>query len=175
MDLLRSEPMQLAQLIIPIESSHQTISRLGDLSIFQFKDLNAEKSPFQRTFALQVKRCSELARRLSFFKEQMAKGGVTPSMRFTSDAHINFVDLELKLGELEAELREINGNNEKLQRSYHELSEYKLVLQKVGDFFNTAQRGAVEHQRRSSEVHLLSEGSMESPLLKEKYLQTHQK
>ncbi|XP_047325137.1 V-type proton ATPase subunit a3-like [Impatiens glandulifera] len=167
MDLLRSEPMQLAQLIIPIESSHQTISCLGDLALFQFKDLNSEKSPFQRTFAAQVRRCSELARRLCFFKEQMAKGGVSPSMRFTSDAHINFGDLELKLGELEAELREIIGNNEKLQRSHDELSEYKLVLQKAGEFFYSAQSGAVEHQRRSSEVHHQSEGSMDSPLLKE--------
>lgn len=36
-----------------------------------------------------------------------------------------------KLGELEAELVEINANNDKLQRSYNELMEYKLVLQKV--------------------------------------------
>ncbi|KAI8000995.1 V-type proton ATPase subunit a2 [Camellia lanceoleosa] len=54
MDLFRLEPMQLAQLIIPIESSHRTISYLGDLGLFQFKDLNAERSPFQRTYATQV-------------------------------------------------------------------------------------------------------------------------
>lgn len=39
MDMLRSEPMQLAQLIIPIEAAHQTISYLGDLGLFQFKDV----------------------------------------------------------------------------------------------------------------------------------------
>ena len=39
MDLLRSEPMQLAQLIIPIESAHRAISYLGDLGLFQFKDV----------------------------------------------------------------------------------------------------------------------------------------
>jgi hypothetical protein len=38
---------------------------------------------------------------------------------------------QVKLGELEAELLEINANNEKLQRSHNELLEYKLVLQKV--------------------------------------------
>lgn len=37
----------------------------------------------------------------------------------------------MKLGELEAELIEMNANGEKLQRSYNELVEYKLVLQKV--------------------------------------------
>lgn len=39
--------------------------------------------------------------------------------------------MQIKLGELEAELVEVNANNEKLQRTYNELLEYKLVLQKV--------------------------------------------
>ncbi|XP_073136421.1 uncharacterized protein [Henckelia pumila] len=39
--------------------------------------------------------------------------------------------LEVKLGNLEVELVEINANSEKLQRSYNELVEYRLVLQKV--------------------------------------------
>ena len=39
MDLLRSEEMQLVQLIIPTESAHRTISYLGDLGLFQFKDV----------------------------------------------------------------------------------------------------------------------------------------
>lgn len=43
---------------------------------------------------------------------------------------------QVKLGELEAELLEINANNEKLQRSYSELLEYKLVLQKVWIVFS---------------------------------------
>lgn len=37
----------------------------------------------------------------------------------------------MKLGDLEAELIEINANSEKLQRGHNELAEYKLVLQKV--------------------------------------------
>lgn len=40
MDLLRSEQMQLVQFIIPIESAHRTISYLGDLGLFQFKDVS---------------------------------------------------------------------------------------------------------------------------------------
>ncbi|TYK00078.1 RNA polymerase II transcriptional coactivator KELP [Cucumis melo var. makuwa] len=37
----------------------------------------------------------------------------------------------VKVGELETELVEINANNAKLQCSYNELVEYKLILQKV--------------------------------------------
>ncbi|XP_047147751.1 V-type proton ATPase subunit a2-like [Vigna umbellata] len=130
MDLFRSEPMQLVQLIIPIESAHRTVSYLGDLGLLQFKDLNADKSPFQRTYATQIKRCGEMARRLRFFKEQMLKAGVSPKYS-TTPVDVNIDDLEVKLTEIESELVEMNANGEKLQRSYNELVEYKLVLQKV--------------------------------------------
>lgn len=50
MDLLRSEPMQLAQLIIPIESAHTAVSYLGDLGLFQFKDVSPLLLPFLSFF-----------------------------------------------------------------------------------------------------------------------------
>nr|XP_016498908.1 PREDICTED: V-type proton ATPase subunit a2-like [Nicotiana tabacum] len=166
MDLLRSEPMQLVQLIIPMESAHRTISYLGDLGLFQFKDLNVEKSPFQRTYATQTKRCGEMARKLRFLKEQMTKAGFTPSTRTTMGSNINLDELEVKLGELEAELAEMNTNTEKLQHSYNELLEYKLVLQKAGEFFHSAQNSATDQQKEVEE-HAHGERSIDSPLLLE--------
>ncbi|KHN22210.1 Vacuolar proton translocating ATPase 100 kDa subunit [Glycine soja] len=166
MDLLRSEPMQLVQLIIPIESAHRSISYLGDLGLIQFKDLNADKSPFQRTYASQIKRCGEMARRLRLFKEQMTKAGVSPSTWSTRDNHFDLEHLEVKLEELEAELLEINANNEKLQHTYNELLEYKLVLEKVGEFFSSAKNKAVA-QQKELEFQTTVEGSIDSPLLLE--------
>ncbi|CAH1444814.1 unnamed protein product [Lactuca virosa] len=131
MDLFRSEPMHLIQVIIPIESARLTVSYLGDIGLIQFKDLNVEKSPFQRTYAGQIKRCAELARKLRFFKDQMSKADIIPSGKLDTKAGLNLDDLEVNLGDLEAELVEINANSEKLQRGYNELVEYKLVLQKV--------------------------------------------
>ncbi|OMO75275.1 Vacuolar proton ATPase [Corchorus olitorius] len=171
MDLLRSEPMQLVQLIIPIESAHRTVSYLGDLGFFQFKDLNSEKSPFQRTYANQIKRCGEMARKLRFFKEQMTKAGLSPSTRSMMDDDVDLDNLEVKLGELEADLIEMNGNQEKLQRSYNELIEYKLVLQKAGEFFQSAQSSAAAKQREA-EAEQRGEGSIDSPLLLEQEMVT---
>ncbi|KAJ4866489.1 hypothetical protein Rs2_22888 [Raphanus sativus] len=54
MDLMRSEPMQLVQVIVPMESAHLTVSYLGNLGLVKFKDLNSENSPFQRTYAAQI-------------------------------------------------------------------------------------------------------------------------
>ncbi|ERM96201.1 hypothetical protein AMTRI_Chr09g14680 [Amborella trichopoda] len=172
MDLFRSEPMQLVQLIIPMESAHQTVSYLGETGLFQFKDLNAEKSPFQRTYANQIKRCGEMARKLRFFKEQMSKAGISPSTRSASSPDIDLDDLEIKLGELEAELIEVNSNNEKLQRTYNELMEYKLVLEKAGEFFYSARRDATAQQREIEESLQVGEGSIDSPLLLEQEMLT---
>ncbi|MCE5167615.1 V-type proton ATPase subunit a3, partial [Datura stramonium] len=134
--------MQLVQIIIPNESAHRTIDYLGEIGLIQFRDLNAEKSPFQRTYANQIKRCGEMARKLRLFKEQMSKAGLLSSSVTATQVDLSFDDLEVKLGDLESELIEMNANGDELQRSYNELVEYKLVLQKTGEFFHIAQSSA---------------------------------
>ncbi|KAI3432044.1 V-type proton ATPase subunit a [Psidium guajava] len=171
MDLLRSEPMQLAQLIIPIESARTTISYLGDLGLFQFKDLNADKSPFQRTYAAQMKKCGEMARKLRFLREQMIKAGLSTSTRPLAGTDVDVENLEVKLRELEAEIIEMNANNEQLQRTYAELAEYKLVLQKAGEFLHSTKSIAAV-QQREVEAQSLGEGSIDSPLLLEQEMVT---
>lgn len=42
-----------------------------------------------------------------------------------------FSYVQVKLGEHESELQEMNSNSEKLQQSYNELLEFKLVLSNV--------------------------------------------
>lgn len=172
MDLLRSEEMNLVQLIIPVESAHDSIAYLGQLGLLQFKDLNADKSPFQRTYANQVKRSGEMSRKLRFFRDQMIKAGISPSTKSALRPDIELDDLEIKLGELEAELIEINANNEKLQRSHSELQEFKLVLQKAGSFFSLARSNAAAQQREIEEASYVGEGFMDSPLLLEQEMLT---
>lgn len=41
--------------MVPAEAAHDTIGALGDVGLLQFKDLNADKSAFQRTYANQVR------------------------------------------------------------------------------------------------------------------------
>jgi V-type H+-transporting ATPase subunit a len=40
--------------MMPAESAHDTVAALGEVGLLQFKDLNPDKSAFQRTFANQV-------------------------------------------------------------------------------------------------------------------------
>uniref|UniRef100_A0A453IHZ0 V-type proton ATPase subunit a n=1 Tax=Aegilops tauschii subsp. strangulata TaxID=200361 RepID=A0A453IHZ0_AEGTS len=127
---------------------------------------NADKSPFQRTYAAQIKRCAEMARKLRFFKEQMSKAGILVSPMQSTETPLDFDDMEVKLGELEAELTEVNANDEKLQRAHNELLEYSTVLQKAGEFFYSAQRSAAA-QHRQMEANQSGETSLESPLLEQ--------
>ncbi|CAN4100906.1 unnamed protein product [Withania somnifera] len=134
MDLMRSEKMTFVQLIIPVESAHRAITYLGQLGLLQFRDLNAEKSPFQRTFVNQVKRCVEMSRKLRYFKDQIHKAGLLPPPLPASQTDIELEEMEIQLAEHEHELIEMNANSEKLRQSYNELLEFKMVLQKATGF-----------------------------------------
>ncbi|CAN0874857.1 V-type proton ATPase subunit a1 [Linum grandiflorum] len=134
MDLMRSEKMAFVQLIIPVESAHRAISYLGELGLLQFRDMNTDKSPFQRTFVNQVKRCGEMSRKLRFLKDQTQKAAMLSSAHSTLEPDIELEELEAQLAEHEHELIEMNSNSEKLRQSYNELLEFKIVLQKAVNF-----------------------------------------
>ncbi|KAE9587940.1 putative V-type ATPase, V0 complex, 116kDa subunit family [Lupinus albus] len=151
MDLMRSEKMSFVQLIIPAESSHRAISYLGQLSLLQFRDLNADKSPFQRTFVNQVKRCAEMSRKLRFFKDQINKAGLMSSSHPVLQPDIDLEDLEIQLAEHEHELIEMNSNSDKLRQSYNELLEFKIVLQKACGFLISSHGRAVSEERELQE------------------------
>lgn len=165
MDLFRSEEMQLLQLMIPAEAAHDTIAALGEVGMLQFKDLNQDKSAFQKTYANQVRRCDEMARKLRFFTDQVTKSDVVMGGIHSSEKAYELDELEAKLDELEVELLEINANNERLQRSHGELVELQLVLEKAGAFFeDAASRASAARFNASSAA---SETEMGAPLLSE--------
>ncbi|XP_062171833.1 V-type proton ATPase subunit a1 [Alnus glutinosa] len=153
MDLMRSEKMTFVQLIIPVESAHRAVSYLGELGLLQFRDLNADKSPFQRTFVNQVKRCAEMSRKLRFFKDQIGKAGLLSSMRPVIQPDIELEELEIQLAEHENELIEMNANSEKLRQSYNELLEFKIVLQKAGGFLVSSGSHAVSERELNENVY----------------------
>ena len=47
--------MQLVQLIIPAEAAHDTVYHLGEVGLLQFRDMNADKSAFQRVYSSQAR------------------------------------------------------------------------------------------------------------------------
>ncbi|KAG4129777.1 hypothetical protein ERO13_D09G102000v2 [Gossypium hirsutum] len=172
MDLMRSEKMSLVQLIIPVESAHRAVSYLGELGLLQFRDLNAEKSPFQRTFVNQVKRCGEMSRKLRFFKDQIIKAGLLSSIHPVVEPDVELEELEMQLAEHEHELIEMNSNSEKLRQTYNELLEFKMVLIKAGSFLVSNNNQAVAEEWELSENVYSSDRYVEASSLLEQQMRT---
>ncbi|CAL0329104.1 unnamed protein product [Lupinus luteus] len=133
-------------------------------TLFSHLQLNDEKSPFQRTFVTQVKRCAEMSRKLRFFKDQINKASL---MTFppVSQPDIFFEDLEIQLDEHEHELIEMNSNSEKLRQSYNELLEFKIVLQKACVFLVSNHGHSVLEERELEENVYSNGGYVETPFL----------
>lgn len=137
--------------MIPAEAAHKTMAALGEVGLLQFKDLNADKPAFQRTFANYIKRCDEMARQVRFFSDELEKAGILISTRF-AERHIEFDELESRLSRLEQEITELNANSERLNRTYHELLELQLVLERAAVFFDDA-RAVADATRRESDFY----------------------
>ncbi|KAE8697053.1 hypothetical protein F3Y22_tig00110634pilonHSYRG00059 [Hibiscus syriacus] len=71
-----------------------------------------------------------MSRKLRFFKDQISKAGLLSSVHPVVEPDLELEELEIQLAKHEHELIEMNANSEKLQQTYNEILEFKLVLQK---------------------------------------------
>ena len=103
-----------------------------------------------------------MARQLRFFQAELDKHEV-PASRRAGDPPVPDLDqLESQLAALESELVQLNGNAERLERSYNELQELQLVLEQAGKFFEDAHASALAAREDRS---LASDVDMGAPLL----------
>ncbi|EEC18462.1 vacuolar proton ATPase, putative [Ixodes scapularis] len=161
--LFRSEPMTLCQLFIQSEAAFNCVAELGELGLVQFRDLNPDVNAFQRKFVNEIRRCDEMERKLRFVEREIKNDqlplpedgdevGNLPQAR-------DMVDLEANVDRLECELREINENNRLLQKNYVELTEIKLLLRTIDDFFDQEEGAIGMHVNEGDAAHSSSSGS----------------
>eukprot|EP00164_Ancoracysta_twista_P002911 GFYU01003875.1.p1 GENE.GFYU01003875.1~~GFYU01003875.1.p1 ORF type:complete len:789 (-),score=277.14 GFYU01003875.1:293-2659(-) len=134
MACFRSEEMQLLQLFVQSEAAHDTVDELGKLGLMQFKDMNPAVNAFQRAFVTDVKRCDDMERKLRFFQEQIEKAKIPLGAVDENMTSLSMDELEAKFGDLEREVRDMVGNEERLDKNYYELVEWRHVLEQ-GDYF----------------------------------------
>ncbi|KAI0315651.1 ATPase V0/A0 complex subunit [Amylostereum chailletii] len=156
--LFRSEAMSLVQLFVPTEVAHDTVSELGELGNVQFKDLNPDVNPFQRSFIGEIRRVDEMARRVRFFAAQIEKEKDTipvrplydsaPLITVGSRAAQTMDDLDVTLAEHESRLSQMNESYEVLSTRLKELIEARHVLRETAVFFERAE--GVQPDIRSS-------------------------
>ncbi|XP_065838972.1 V-type proton ATPase 116 kDa subunit a 1-like [Oscarella lobularis] len=141
MSIFRSEEMTLSQIFLQSESAYTIVSELGELGAVQFRDLNPDVNAFQRKFVNEVRRCDEMERTLRFLNKEIEKSELWTQEPLEYPDAPNpqeMIDLENKFEQLESEMREINANQERLNRNYLELMELKQILSKTSTFFDEA-------------------------------------
>ncbi|KAL1659387.1 V-type ATPase, V0 complex, 116kDa subunit family [Schizophyllum commune] len=146
--LLRSEQMSLVQLFVPTEVAHDTVAELGELGNVQFKDLNPEVNPFQRSFVGEIRRIDEMARRVRFFATQIQKERDNVPIRPLYDsaplitvgprAAQTIDELDVTLAEHESRLTKMNDSYQTLSDRTKELIEARHVLRETAVFFDSA-------------------------------------
>ncbi|GAA6037174.1 hypothetical protein JCM8097_008771 [Rhodosporidiobolus ruineniae] len=155
--LLRSEQMSLVQLFCPVDVAHATVEQLGDLERIQFKDLNPDVNPFQRTYVSQIRRCDEAERRLRFLTQQIAAQGI--HIRPFEEVQVlnagrtgpqALDELDARLTESEQRVVAMNTSYENLEKRALELEEARQVLRETDAFFAEA-RGRTGEIRTSFE------------------------
>ncbi|KAF7308230.1 V-type proton ATPase subunit a [Mycena chlorophos] len=147
--LFRSEQMSLVQLFVPTEVAHDTVAELGELGDVQFKDLNPNINPFQRSFVGEIRRIDEMGRRVRFFSSQIEKEkDVVPIRPLYDSASLITVgprgpqtidELDVTLAEHESRLIAMNESYQTLSERTKELIEARHVLRETAVFFDKAQ------------------------------------
>ncbi|KIK59030.1 hypothetical protein GYMLUDRAFT_44767 [Collybiopsis luxurians FD-317 M1] len=146
--LLRSEQMSLVQLFVPTEVAHDTVAELGELGDVQFKDLNPNVNPFQRSFVGEIRRIDEMSRRVRFFATQIQQEqDVIPIRPLYDSAPLittgpraaqTIDELDVTLSAHEQRLLQMNDSYQKLSERTRELIEARHVLRETAVFFDKA-------------------------------------
>lgn len=129
--LFQSEAMARCQLILPSEAAYTCISKLGELSIVQFIDLNSEVSTFQRKFVIEIKRCEEMERKLRFVEKEAIRNKTfihEQAVDVYAPPPREMTELEASLATLDQDLSAVINNFVSLKKNEQELLELKNVL-----------------------------------------------
>ncbi|XWS73752.1 hypothetical protein CRYUN_Cryun02cG0155500 [Craigia yunnanensis] len=225
MDLMRSEKMTLVQSLFPSSPLTEpfliSVNSVSSGSVICYcfhafgkfvevganmlkiqealdsEQLNAEKSPFLRTFVNQERglptknETRELleysealwrnVKKATLFQDQISKAGLLSSVHPVVEPDVELEELEIQLAEHEHELIEMNSNSEKLRQTYNELLEFKMVFAKgeflgsflsAGGFLVSSNNHAVAEERELSENVYSNDDYVETPSLLEQEMRS---
>ncbi|KAK6748445.1 hypothetical protein RB195_001209 [Necator americanus] len=132
--LARSEEMRFCQLIVEKEAAFNCVAELGKAPYVQFKDLNPDVNPFQRTFVRDIRRYDEMERKLRFLESQITKDHIIIAGRLDNKdysvmptAELN--QLETTLTDLERDVKNMNESDAQLKKNYMDLKEWDAGME----------------------------------------------
>jgi len=140
MSQFRSEEMNLVQLFIQNDAAHDTLHELGEVGALQFKDMNSDKSAFQRLFVQDVRKCDDMLRILRFTDEMLLREKIKSRQRGATQPG-SLQELHDRLSDLEKEMKEHNSSSSLLLKQKSELDEHQFVLKKAAQWMS--HKGAI--------------------------------
>ncbi|CAH0693409.1 unnamed protein product [Chilo suppressalis] len=154
--LFRSEEMALCQLLVQPEAAYISMYQLGEAGIAQFRDLNPHVNDFQRRYVSEVRRCSEMERKLRWVSGELPEPPPPPKPgpRSLSPREINI--LEERIDYIESEIQEITRNAQNLKTDYLSLIELKILIEKTQTFFQDHSA----HRKISASVQIYNNESL---------------
>jgi V-type H+-transporting ATPase subunit a len=164
--MFRSADMSLVQLYCANEIGREVVSALGEIGMMQFRDLNEETTAFQRTFTQEIRRLDNVERQLRYFREQMDKNEIplrsmpSPLDELAAPSSQEIEELSERSQSLEQRVSSLNDSYETLKLREVELTEWRWVLRKAGEFFDRA------HGHTDEITQNIDEGD-EAPLLQD--------
>ena len=100
MSQFRSEDMSLVQFFIQSDAAHDTLHEVGHVGAIQFKDLNVDKSAFQRIFVQDVRKCDDMLRIVRYLQGMLERDKLTshndppPPAMTLNNLHDKLLELE---------------------------------------------------------------------------------
>ena len=122
--MIRSVEMTLVQLVERNDVARMVITELGEAGLVHFIDMNGDTPYYKRAFSSDLKRCDEMARRLTYVTGQVeaAKIAITPHVEGSLLPSI--VHLEASLRSAHTDVREAREQEAQVARAHNALKEH---------------------------------------------------
>ncbi|KAG9391739.1 V-type ATPase, V0 complex, 116kDa subunit family [Carpediemonas membranifera] len=137
----RSEPMQLIQILVQREISHDTLLALGEMKCLQFIDLNRKLPIHEREFTTMALKCAELERQLRYIRNEIETSSMDiPEQQTPADSTVT--ELGIIFSDYEHRLTELKTQCDVLTHEYVRLAEARVILTRGSAFFDETSRQA---------------------------------
>ncbi|XP_018428555.1 PREDICTED: V-type proton ATPase 116 kDa subunit a [Nanorana parkeri] len=152
--IFRGEEMCLAQLFLQSGSEYQCVSRLGELGLVEFRDLNQNVNAFHRRYVSEIRRCDDMETTFGYLEQELRKAGM--KMKVPADSPVaptpkDALNIQEESEQLAKELREVSGNRQTLRERLRELREYANILRESQRFTGPLPESEVFRERADTD------------------------
>lgn len=127
--------MSLVQLYIPSEISRDAVYCMGDLGVFEFRDLNKKVNAFSRFFVSEIRKLDNVQRQYRYLSDQVETHGITLKDATSVEQPIDELVESAQI--LEERVSQLVDSKEELVTNQMDSKQFQYVLKSCDDFFSS--------------------------------------